>query len=314
MNAPRHRSPALRRRVATLVLCLGAAPWAGPVRGEGPVREDGPVREQGAPASEESPAGVAAGDAAGSRVRAAARTFVDDGKYLFTFPARPTRRGVWTTAAVVAGTALLIGRDDAIRRENLEHDSRDLDRAADRIEPLGKEWVAGAAIGAVWLLARTAERERAASSAATAFEALLWTTLTTSAAKGLFGRERPADGVDPGGFWEGDTIFPSGHTSRSFAVAAVFADRYGRTAAWIGYPLAGLVGLSTARRDTHWVSDVLAGAGLGLAIGRGIAARHPWRDPGGGGALDAAPRDGRGRGRPTLRYLPGRPGFLRLTF
>jgi membrane-associated phospholipid phosphatase len=215
---------------------------------------------------------------------------------------------------MVAGTALLIGRDDETRREILEHDSRDLDRTADRIEPLGKEWVAGAAIGAAWVIARSAKREKAASSAATAFEALLWTTLTTSAAKGLFGRERPADGVDPGAFWEGDTIFPSGHTSRSFAVAAVFADRYGGTAAWIGYPLAGLVGLSTARRDTHWVSDVLAGAGLGLAIGRGIAARHPWRAGSGAGAPGAVPGIDRRHDRPTLQYLPGRPGFLRLTF
>jgi hypothetical protein len=217
----------------------------------------------------------------------AAATFRDDGVYLLTFPKRTTAKGAWTTAAVVAGTALLIGRDDEIRREVVEHDSRSLDRAADRIEPLGKHVVEGAALGAAWLAGRAARNERLASASATAFEAFLWTAILASAAKGAFGRERPADGVDSRRFWKGDTIFPSGHTARSFAIAAVFADRYGRPAAWIGYPLAALVGLATVRQDTHWASDILAGAGLGLAIGKGIAIRHPGpggRPPGAGGA------------------------------
>ena len=114
------------------------------------------------------------------------------------------------------------------------------------------------------------------ATAATAFEAYLWTFVITSAAKAAFGRERPSGDADAHGFFEGDTIFPSGHTSRSFAIAAVLADRHGRVAAWIAYPTAALIGLATVQQDTHWASDILAGAGLGLAIGKGIASRrHP---------------------------------------
>jgi membrane-associated phospholipid phosphatase len=222
--------------------------------------------------------------------REAARTFFDDGRYLATFPRRPTRKGVWATAAVVAGTAILIGRDDEIRREVIEDEDDARDRLAGRIEPLGKHWAAAAGLGAAWAAGRAARDERLTEASARAFEAFLWTTVITSAAKGGFGRERPADGADHHGFWEGDTIFPSGHTARSFAVAAVFAERYGRTAACIGYPLAALVGLSTIQEDTHWASDVLAGAGLGLAIGKGVARRRAaWRvDPLPGGALVSA--------------------------
>jgi membrane-associated phospholipid phosphatase len=228
-----------------------------------------------------SPAGEPQGPPARRTFRDSLRTFGADGRYLLTFPARFNRKGAWLTAGVVAGTVLLIGRDDEIRREVQESDRRSLDRAADRIEPLGTYLVAGAGLGVFYLAGRAADNPRLASTAAVSFEAFLWTAIITSVAKGAFGRERPDDGVDAHDFFENDTIFPSGHTSRSFAIAAVLADRHGRRAAWIAYPLAALIGLATVQQDTHWASDVLAGAGVGLAIGKGIAARHPWPPPGG---------------------------------
>jgi membrane-associated phospholipid phosphatase len=181
---------------------------------------------------------------------------------------------------------LLIGRDDEIRREVQESGRRSLDRAADRIEPLGTYLVAGAGLGVLYFAGRAADSPRLASTAAVSFEAFLWTAIITSVAKAAFGRERPSGGADAHDFFQDDTIFPSGHTSRSFAIAAVLADRHGRRAAWIAYPFAALVGLATVQQDSHWASDVLAGAGLGLAIGKGIAARHP-RPPEGLPAEDA---------------------------
>lgn len=131
------------------------------------------------------------------------------------------------------------------------------------------------ALGIAYAAGRCADNPEAIATAARAFEAWLWTFVTTSGAKALFGRERPSGDSDAHGFFEDDTIFPSGHTARSFAIASVLAHRHGRRAAWIAYPIAGLIGLSTVRQDTHLASDVVAGAGLGLAIGHGIASRHP---------------------------------------
>ena len=60
--------------------------------------------------------------------------------------------------------------------------------------------------------------------------------------------------------------FPSGHTSRAFALAGFLATR-GRIR--IGAPafvVAGLVGLSRIYLGVHWPSDVLGGAVLGVAL------------------------------------------------
>jgi membrane-associated phospholipid phosphatase len=245
---------------------------------------EGPPPAAPPPAEAEEPAP--------SPLREALRSFGSDGAWLVAFPKRTTARGAWITAGAIAGTALIAGRDDEIRAHVLEHHSPSADDLAEVFEPLGTYLVAGAGLGATWLGARAAGSERLASTTAVAAEAWLWTALITSASKGLFGRQPPAAGYDEDDWFDGGTLFPSGHTARSFALAAVFADRYGRRAAWIGYPIAGLVGLATIEQDTHWASDVVAGAALGLAIGRGIASRHrPPAGPG-SGAVAASPRRG----------------------
>ena len=229
-------------------------------------------------------------------VREALRTFASDGRYLFTFPARTSAKGAWLTAGIAAATALTMNRDQEIRDEVLEARGRTSRRVSTKFEPLGRHQVEVAALGTFYLAARGRRNERAVSTAATAFESYLWAAITTSATKAAFGRERTGGGTGEGRFFAGDSIFPSGHTARSFAIAAVIADRHGPKAAWVGYPLAALVGLSTIEQDRHWASDVVAGAGLGLAIGKGIAARHP-----------AAPRD---PGRTTWHVMPAREGVL----
>jgi len=206
--------------------------------------------------------------------REAFRTFAADGRYLLTFPSRTNPKGVWLTLGIVAATGLTMNRDDEIRESVLESDSRTAGRVATKFEPLGRTEVEAAALGALYLAARGAKNERLISTSATAFESYLWSMILTSLVKGAFGREPPGRGSGNGEFFERETIFPSGHTARSFAIASIFADRHGRKAAFIAYPLAALIGWSTVQEDKHWASDVVAGAGLGLAIGKGIAARH----------------------------------------
>ena len=213
-------------------------------------------------------------------LREACRTFAADGRYLITFPARAKVKGAWLTAGVAAATALAINRDEEVRAQVLESDGRTARRVATKFEPLGRYEVEAAALGTLYLIGRRTGDARLVSTAATAFESYLWAGIITSVSKGAFGRERPGLGSEEGRFFAGDTIFPSGHTTRSFAVAAVLAERHGRRAALIAYPVAALIGLSTVEEDRHWASDIIAGAGLGLAIGKGIAARHPAAAPG----------------------------------
>ena len=78
----------------------------------------------------------------------------------------------------------------------------------------------------------------------------------TEVIKVAVGRERP-NGED-------NKSFPSGHTSNAFALAAVAERHYGWKLGVPAYLLAGVVGASRIQQDKHYLSDVVAGAMLGL--------------------------------------------------
>lgn len=69
--------------------------------------------------------------------------------------------------------------------------------------------------------------------------------------------------------------FPSGHTASNVAMVAALSAFYPR--AWwlpvIGYPLAIGIGVGMIEGDYHWLSDVVAGALIGYAIGWAVG-RH----------------------------------------
>jgi membrane-associated phospholipid phosphatase len=64
--------------------------------------------------------------------------------------------------------------------------------------------------------------------------------------------------------------FPSGHTSNAFALAAVVDAHYGKKTGLAAYAMAGLVGVSRIERNKHHLSDVIAGAALGVIVGRTV--------------------------------------------
>jgi hypothetical protein len=81
----------------------------------------------------------------------------------------------------------------------------------------------------------------------------------TFSLKGLSKVERP-DATD-------DKSFASGHTAQAFATATFMAKEYGERSPWyaIGaYGMATTVGAMRILNNRHWVSDVLAGAGIGI--------------------------------------------------
>ena len=61
--------------------------------------------------------------------------------------------------------------------------------------------------------------------------------------------------------------FPSGHTATAFTGAHLLFKEYRETSAWIGvagYATAATVGTMRILNRKHWVSDVVAGAGVGI--------------------------------------------------
>lgn len=100
-------------------------------------------------------------------------------------------------------------------------------------------------------------------------EAEIITAVMTSLIKVSVGRERP-DGSGN----RFSSSFPSGHVSGSFALASTIDSMYGH---YVGIPLylfAGYVGFSRMSDNKHFLSDVIFGAALGTAIGRGVARIH----------------------------------------
>ena len=83
---------------------------------------------------------------------------------------------------------------------------------------------------------------------------------STSIVKRVVDRKRP-DGAD-------NYSFPSGHTASAFAAAEFLNQEYRDISPWIGYAgytVATATGVLRLYNNRHWVSDVVAGAGFGIA-------------------------------------------------
>jgi len=90
--------------------------------------------------------------------------------------------------------------------------------------------------------------------------ALIYTGAVTQVLKMSLQRRRP-NGSD-------NYSMPSGHTSSAFATATALTYSYGWKAGVLMYPLATFVGLSRMADDMHWFSDTVAGAFIGIWLGR----------------------------------------------
>lgn len=84
--------------------------------------------------------------------------------------------------------------------------------------------------------------------------------VSTTVVKRAVDRKRP-DGAD-------NYSFPSGHTASAFAAAEFLNQEYRDVSPWIGYAgytVATATGVLRMYNNRHWVSDVVAGAGFGIA-------------------------------------------------
>lgn len=93
--------------------------------------------------------------------------------------------------------------------------------------------------------------------------------------KNIFDLPRPASLLEDGSFYRiGDLLlhkaFPSGHTLTAFAIVSALyfsCDKSKRSHLLILFIIASLVGLSRNAVGAHWLTDVLAGAGVGMWCG-----------------------------------------------
>ena len=84
--------------------------------------------------------------------------------------------------------------------------------------------------------------------------------------------ERRPNGVDY-------DAFPSGHTATSFMGAEFLRMQYKDASPWIGiagYALASGTALARIAHNEHWLTDVIAGAGVGILSTRVAYWIYPW--------------------------------------
>jgi len=127
--------------------------------------------------------------------------------------------------------------------------------------------VPGALLGAgFWWYGARKGRSYEVHAGQAQLESILATGVLTFIIKGLTGRERP-DGSDR-------YSFPSGHTSTVSASAMTLTEFYGWKAGVPAFAIVALTGLSRVSHDRHWLSDVLAGATLGILVGHAVSRAH----------------------------------------
>lgn len=177
-------------------------------------------------------------------------------------------------------TGLLLG-DPRLSRASTTQEQRGLARFSHGMASVGSV-AAGLGIPAGLYLAGALRKDPWQKQTANlAFEAVLHTTLVTTAVKGLSGRERPLLNNSRGEFGNIGKLnkshfsFPSGHSGTAWALAAVVSERYpSRWVRILSYSLATTVSVSRITGKNHFYSDVFVGSYLGYKIGRWVVRSH----------------------------------------
>lgn len=131
---------------------------------------------------------------------------------------------------------------------------------------LGEEYVQAGSAAATWVAGALFKKPKMAAVGRDLMEAQLVSAATTQALKLAVQRTRP-DG-EP-------RSFPSGHASASFASATVLHRHFGAKAAIPAYGAAVYITMSRLQANSHYASDILIGAALGLAVGRAATLHVP---------------------------------------
>lgn len=214
-------------------------------------------------------------------VGAAAKTVMEDAEALLTAPLRMGGEDwlkVGVGAAVVGG---LVAGDHAIQNwVDRNNKSATGKKVADGFNAAGSAGtMAGVNVGVI-ALGLVNQSYGGGSwikeAGLVGLEAEGFAVAATMMIKEIAGRSRPEQRLGATHFnpFSGDSSFGSTHAAASFAVAAVFADRFDPAIGWLGYGFATAVAASRVYTDKHFPSDVVLGGLIGWGMGKFISRRH----------------------------------------
>jgi membrane-associated phospholipid phosphatase len=195
-----------------------------------------------------------------------------------TPPSRPAEVRWYHVGAGLGLVALASLLDEPLRDQLQDHRTAGKDDLARVFRHMGQPEVYGV-IGlgtlAVGVLSGNDRVKRAGERISAG---LLTTAAVTSTLKLAVGRKRPNASSDAFQFrpFTKNDGWPSGHTTMAFALAASVSDEIHSAPVTIGlYGAAALTGWSRMNDNKHWLSDVLAGAAVGITSAKLMNGR--WR-------------------------------------
>ena len=220
-----------------------------------------------------------------SAITTGARILVEDTKALLTSPLRMDGKDALAAGGALAVVGGMFAADKPIRTLVLNNQSSAGRNTADAFNTLGSAgtlFAFNAGVAAVgWMGESYGGSSKLKETGLISFEAEGFAVAATFALKEVTGRSRPDKNQGTTHFrpFASDGSFASTSSSASFAVATVFADRYGAPAGIIGYSLATAVAAARVYSDRHFASDVVAGALIGWGMGYFLSKRHSSDDP-----------------------------------
>jgi len=240
--------------LATTILgsCGTAAAQTNPIANAAPT--DAPAPEQAPPAPLAAPAASDGG-------------LGTDIKLYFTSPLR------WNAAdwAWFSGALVAIGAshhfDSQVRTHFTQHLQPGQTINSDDLQDIIPTVVA---LGATWAYSHWTQDSAGEREAWAMFEAAGLSTATAYGLKYTVRRLGPDQTSDPNEwFKDGGKSFPSEHSTAAFAVGTVLAesgnDDYRWVRRFLGYGLGIATSYLRLEHNTHWLSDTVAGAALGVA-------------------------------------------------
>jgi hypothetical protein len=128
---------------------------------------------------------------------------------------------------------------------------------------------AAALFAGTWLISTAMGDEYGKGESYSMIEAGIFSSITAEGLKFAAERARPDETLNANAWRAGGSSFPSLHASAAFAIGTVFAesgdDEYRWLRRFIGYGTAAATGYLRLHDNAHWLSDVVAGAAVGIA-------------------------------------------------
>ncbi len=182
----------------------------------------------------------------------------------------------WEGVAALGGVALVSTLDEPAQSYSQGERSRFGDQFASVARRLGQPEVFATVPGVMFLAGVISHRPTLRRAGERVSASLALAGALAVASKFALGRLRPNQVAEPYDLkpFSGADAFPSGHTTMAFALATALADELRRPWVTVGLMTAAAgTGWSRVNDNKHWLSDVVAGAALGVTAAQLIERR-----------------------------------------